>query len=118
MAKAVKTKTDLEAQRSIKKDRSTPLAIDGLGSSDDEDDEFLEAVTPKHVKEKLEASEQKSKRNEKLRIKISMKEAERTPDGKCRCKKECTGHCGCVKQGRKCTIACACRGTCRNGRSP
>ena len=117
-AKTSPKKTETAIPNRPEKVQGPSLVADGLGSSDEDDDKFIDAITPKHVKEKLEGSEQKSKSSEKLRIKISMKEVEKTPEGKCRCKKECTGHCGCVKQGRKCSVACACRGTCRNGRSP
>ena len=119
-----RTKTEIKRMETVvpktaEKNRPQSLAIDGLGSSDDEDDKFINAVTPNHVKQKLADSQQKPKQPERS-IKISMKESRmnKTPDGKCRCKKECTGHCGCVKLGRKCTVACGCRGTCNNGRSP
>jgi hypothetical protein len=117
-AKVTAKKTETVSAKSSKKELPTSLAIDGLGSSDDDDDEFIETVTPKHVKEKLAESQEKQKPKEKPRIKISKEKVDKVSNGKCRCKKDCTGHCGCVKLARKCTVACGCRGKCNNGKRP
>ena len=83
--------------------RSTP-------DSDAEDDDFIDEITPRHVKEKI-ASASTIK---KPRIKIPADRVKRLSGNKCSCKKKCTKHCGCVKAGQKCTVACACGGNCTN----
>jgi hypothetical protein len=94
-------------------------AYDGLwdSSEEEEDEAFMEKVTPSHLK-KINQKPQESTTpvTKKPRIKISISKGSIKPikQKRCGCKKGCDKRCGCRRSNHKCNITCACKGQCSN----
>ena len=92
---------------------------DGLwdSSEEEEDEAFMEKVTPSHLKKiNQKPQELTTPATKKPRIKISMSKGSIKPikQKRCGCKKGCDKRCGCRRSNHKCNITCACKGQCSN----
>ena len=116
-----------DPKKAVRPDEKPKMIFDGL-DSDDEDIPVSLPYSPLGLyEESPETAKSEKKKGESQITPPSKKPRIKIPNpkgilgkltnklrGKCNCKKECNKKCGCWRKGQNCTIACACKGGCKN----